>query len=328
MGTRSRNAQSLVRWTRNYVDMANLSGSNDTNMSRELTDATMDDEKRNVPLEVNLIIVVIINCLTCPFTILLNVSVISAVKKRPRLQSNTNILLACLAVTDALTGFLVQPTFIAWKILQLLGETNNGIIYSTHLIIILIVSFSSLLHLALVTCERLIAIKYTMHYLNIVTTQNIKVAVIAIWAFTICCVVLLSQRATIIIGELIMTFAMISCIVFIVTSYVILYRETVRHQKMIKTQQLPQEEVERFAKESKALKTTVYVVGAVMLCCLPMAFVFLTYAADLTIVYPRSWMRTFIMLNSLLNPLIYCWRQKEMRQFVFRISPAAVAPVN
>ena len=40
---------------------------------------------------------------------------------------------------------------------------------------------------------------------------------------------------------------------------------------MIKTQQLPQEEVERFAKESKALKTTVFAVCAVVLCLLPAA---------------------------------------------------------
>ena len=306
--------------------MANLSASNVTNISREFTDATMDGEKRNVPLEVNVVIVVIINCLTCPFTILLNVLVIAAVKKRPRLQSNTNILFACLAVTDALTGFLVQPSFITWEILHLLGKTNFDIIYSAHIKIIIIVSFSSLLHLSLVTCERLIAIKYTMHYLNIVTTQNIKAAVIALWAFTICC--MLSRSAGVKISQLIMTLAVTSCIVFIVTSYVILYRETVRHQKMIKSQQLPQEEVERFAKESKALKTTAYVLGAVMLCFLPMTFIFLNSAAGLNVAYPRPWMRTFVMLNSLFNPLIYCWRQKEMKQFVFRIFPVAVAPEN
>ena len=308
--------------------MANLSGSNDTNMSRGFADATMDDEKRNVPLEANLVIVVIINCLTCPFTILLNVLVITTVKKRPRLQSNTNILLACLAVTDALTGFLVQPTFIAWKILDLFGAKNTGIVHFLHRAIILIVSVSSLLHLMLVTCERLTAIKYTMHYPYIITTQKIKVAVITLWVVTLCCAALRSQKVTRKIGELMIVLVLISCIVFIAASYVILYRETARHQKMIKTQQLPQEEVERFAKESKALKTTVYIVGAVMLCFLPMAFIFLTFVAGVYVAYPAPWIRTFIMLNSLLNPLIYCWRQKEMRQFVFRISTVAVAPAN
>ena len=144
--------------------MAKLSASNVTNISREFTDATMDDEKRNVMLEVNLVIVVILNCLTCPFTILLNALVITAVKKRPRLQTYSNILLACLAVTDALTDFLAQPPFIVGKILQLLGKTNTGIIFALNRAVIIMVYFSSLLHLTLVTCERFIAIKYTMHY--------------------------------------------------------------------------------------------------------------------------------------------------------------------
>ena len=60
-------------------------------------------------------------------------------------------------------------------------------------------------------------------------------------------------------------------VVFIVVAYIILYLETLRHRKKIRTQQLPQQEIERFVKENKALKTTVLVVGAVMLCFLPMA---------------------------------------------------------
>ena len=94
--------------------------------------------------------------------------------------------------------------------------------------------------------------------------------------------------------------------------------------QMIKTQQLPQEEVERFTKESKALTTAVSVVGAVVLCFLPLALTVLSYAFELNLGLTNSfvapWIRTFGMLNStvnsLLNSLIYCWRQKGMRRFV------------
>ena len=112
-------------------------------------------------------------------------------------------------------------------------------------------------------------------------------------------------------------------------SYVILYRETLCQCKKIKSQQLPQEVVERFAQENEALKTTVYVVGAVVLCLLPAAFfllwvVLLPPGAEptkLKFFYAfKPWIRTFGRLNLLLNPLIYCWRQQEMRKFVFEIS--------
>lgn len=116
-------------------------------------------------------------------------------------------------------------------------------------------------------------------------------------------------------------------ILFIVSAYVILYRETRRHEQKIKTQQLPQEEVERFVKESKALKTTVFVVSAVTLSFLPMSLTLLLSVTNLKNGVDKEFyfvllplIRTCVMLNSLLNLLIYCLRQKEMRKFVLRVS--------
>lgn len=62
---------------------------------------------------------------------------------------------------------------------------------------------------------------------------------------------------------------LVSCIVFVTSAYVLLYRETLRHRRRIKTHQLPQGEVERFTKENKALKTTVFVISVVVVCFLP-----------------------------------------------------------
>ena len=199
------------------------------------------------------------------------------------------------------------------------------------------VTLSSALHLMLVTCERLVAIKYTFVYPYLVTALNLKVAVTVIWVLALCCTVLrwpsVNQLFNDGMGEKIANAAIVvvifSCIVFTVMSYAILYKETTHQQNRIKTQQLLQEEVERFLKEKKALKTTVYVIGAVLLCFSPGAV--LTVLSDinkLNIAYSSPWIITIVMLNSLLNPLVYCWRQKEMRQFVFQLSTAAVANVS
>lgn len=73
-----------------------------------------------------------------------------------------------------------------------------------------------------------------------------------------------------IFANLVTPVVLFSCTVFVVFSYAILYRETRHHEKKIKAQQPPQEKVERFARESKVLKTTVYVIGAVVICFVPM----------------------------------------------------------
>ena len=290
----------------------------------------MEDESKNAPVDVSLIVNIILISITCPFTVLLNALVIMAVKRRPRLQSNANILLACLAATDALTGLIVQPSFLTELVLTLLGKVNLASTNRSYAVFFLdIMSVCSCLQLMLVTCERLLAIKFTMHYLNVVKTQNIKVAIMLCWIFSFLPEVL-NQMATKTIYFSFISLVLILCVLFIATAYVVLYQETRRHQKMINSQQLPQEEVEQFLKESKALKTTVYVVGAVGLCLLPTAFLLLLIALDVHVpsISVQSWMKTCVMLNSLLNPLIYCWRQKEMRKFVFRFVAQAVHPSN
>ena len=272
--------------------------------------------------------------------------VILAVKSRPRLQSKPNILLACLAVTDALNGLVAQPAFISATTLKLFHITSYSRVVSVRYqnISSRVLYVCSALHLMLVTWERLVAIKFTMRYPYVVTNRNIKVAVIAFWILCLC-----SEQAALITDQTIFTnsftgLVLTSCVLFILVSYVILYRETRRHENKIKAGQLPQEEKERFLRDRKALKTTVYVVGAVLLCLTPAA-AWLLVSSFLRVLAEELWaqmtydqlrktigptVRTFVYLNSLINPLIYCWRQKEMRKYVFNkfCKSQDVHPVN
>ena len=109
----------LLQQSAFFFDMANITGTNTT-----LEDETQVNLLR--PEQVNYILTIIINSITCPFTVLLNVMVIMAVKRRPRLQTNANILLACLAATDAFTGLTLQPSFILLGTFHLIGVTILG----------------------------------------------------------------------------------------------------------------------------------------------------------------------------------------------------------
>ena len=306
----------------------NFSGSNFTNDTNSFSNISMEGVTPNDPREVHHIITIIINIITSPLTVLLNVLVIMAVIRRPRLQSYPNILLACLAATDVLTGLIVQPSFILCRTFQFFSMNEpEMILCDLHYSFIHALSLCSCLHLMLITGERLIAIKFTLRYPHLVTTRSIKVAVIAVWIVSLICGVTRDME-----NKTMMAFSIfiyIFCVIFIVFSYLILYHEILRHQKMIKNQQLPQDEVERFAKENKALKTTVIVVGAVVLCFVPVVFALILGASGLATSALVSWVGTSVMQNSLLNPLIYCGRQEEMRKFAFRFNKQAhVLPTN
>ena len=170
--------------------MVSRTGSTTTNMTmiRKFSNATTKNEIEAVANGVtNHVITVIINSgITCPFTVPLNVLVIMAVKRRPRLQNNANILLACLAATDALTGLTSQPSFVLWTTFRLFGVSKLVrpalVFYS---VFIRVLSVCSCLHLKLVTCESLIAIKFTMHYHNVLTEQKFKAAITSCWIFSV-----------------------------------------------------------------------------------------------------------------------------------------------
>ena len=71
---------------------------------------------------------IIILAVTCPFTVVLNVLTMIAVKIKARLQSIFNIALACLAATDAMIGVLVQPVYIYFLITTLNEPTSDACI--------------------------------------------------------------------------------------------------------------------------------------------------------------------------------------------------------
>ena len=323
-----------------YVENS-TSGSNSTFM---FSNNTLDEpaSRLSTQAQISLIINIIINIITCPFTVLLNALVIIAVKTRPTLQSYANILLACLAATDAVSGVLAQPSFILYMMLLLFGtaadQSTKLEVHLSHNSALRVVLVCSSLHLILVTYERVIAIKLTMYYPIFVTAQKLKVAVIAFWIFSISSELVKHATEDPLFSNVTTALALIFCVVFVSISYLLLYKETLRLRRKMKTEQIPQEEMERIAKENKALKTTVLVVGAVLLCFIPLLmhllFVLLwsgnvVYQASLyNVLTPVS--RTFSMFNSFLNPLIYCLRQREMRKFVLRFPKAiqVVQPVE
>ena len=297
--------------------MTNMSEINLSQFSRNVSDEGL---RLHLTEQVTLIIQIMITMTACPFTILLNILVILAVKKTPRLQSKPYILLAYLAATDAFIGLTVQQSSILVELFRLIDMNSlaKNIRHYFHNGASLAGITNSLLHLTLVTFERLVAIKFTIHYPLLITGKNIKVSVATFWIIAFCAWALKYVTPYVIlftIGPLVP-----GCIIFIAISYVILYRETLRHKKRIKTEQIAQQEVQTFLKENKALKTTVYVVGSLVLCFIPLSFMLLSMGVDclsfVTSIYFVSFYRVLIMLNSLLNPLIYFWRDKEMRKLV------------
>ena len=130
-----------------------------------------------------LVFLIVVSIITCPFTILFNVLVIIAVKTKPRLKTNSNIVLACLAVTDGLMGVIVQPMLIAARISTLQGDTSKEycILDQLRRNISRLFGGASMLHLVLMNVERYFAIKHSLTYTTMVTKARILASSVVTW---------------------------------------------------------------------------------------------------------------------------------------------------
>ena len=134
-----------------------------------------------------LVALIVIHATTCPFTILLNLLVMIAVKTKARLQSMSNMALACLALTDVMVGLVVQPLFIAqiWNIIQ--GETTASAcsIQIALRFFFYFFRLSSIVHLSLISVDRYIAIMRPYIYIQTVTKPRVLIATALAWTLTL-----------------------------------------------------------------------------------------------------------------------------------------------
>ena len=281
----------------------------------------------------NGLVVCIINSIIVVPTILLNALVIFAVKTQNRLRTNSNILLACLATTDLLTGVVVQPISIVVQLKRVLAVGPFCPLEATQSIAGLALGCATLSHLVLISIDRYIAIKHPLRYEDIATTQRIKTGVFFAWTFTFLVTIhetvlaLTDSKTNIysiyanVSGILLITMLLIFICVIIV-SYGYIYSESRRQKKRLKTEQLPQEELKGIKKHGKAANTLALILGVLVVTYLP---VVITFLVDGVVPEPHvfsilwSWLITFVPLGSLLNPIIYCWRMKKLRRAFLQI---------
>ena len=318
--------------------MANTSSSNGFFKPAEcpyLEDVAWQDEFLVTEGTYNhLLAIISINSTSVLPTVLLNALVIFAVATRGQLRNKSTILLACLAGADLLTGLLGQPIRIAVEVQRLLKTgTLCGALERVSTLSLIWHILATLTHLVLITSDRYIAIKKPLRYREIVTTRRVTVAVISAWAFTIFVTIQESILAAVnsntniysiyltIPTITVTSFASIS-IIAIAGVYLYIFSET-RRQQRIETEHLSVEEITTIRKNNKATKVLGIVLITLIATYLPTIIsVIMYYSVNLegrVLNCMASWVATLLMLSSLCNPVIYCWRMKKFRDAFLEI---------
>ena len=267
------------------------------------------------------IVRIVVNALTCPLIILLNILVIVAVKTKRQLRTKSNIALACLATTDLVVGLVVQPLHIASSVLLFEGKTDAFCsLFNKSNVLTRKCIPASLYHLFLISLERYIAIKHPFTYENKATKGRIIIASGLAWAAAVLLQIeqllnadsQLSIRVALYLPPLLLFPA-------IIYFNVSVYKEVGRNEKQIAANQVSSEAKEKILKNKKALYTTTIVLLAMFLCYFPATICanIVNYFQDTMPTYNAYAALCLVtllpVLNSLFNPLIYAVRIRYFR---------------
>ena len=251
----------------------------------------------------------VVNVFLCITAVFGNSAILLTIWKTSSLHLMANILLASLAVSDLAVGLVVQPLFIA----DLLIRTAFG---SYVLILSNFLCIASLMTITAITADRLLALQLHLRYNAVMTPFRVTWVVFFIWVFTAIFPIAkvwipsLSDKAlcTIIISILVGNFFV----------YLKIYLIVRRHQRQIQHQQQEANNENIFSVNifKKSAINTFFVYILLLCCYTPYSFVAvkMVLSSEVAIISPSVYLSviTLVYLNSSLNPLLYCWRDREI----------------
>ena len=247
-----------------------------------------------------------------------NILILIALRKVTSLHPPTKLLFQCLAITDLGVGLTSQPLFA--NMLLNGFRTVEVIIVSNAILSIIFCGVSMLISTAL-SVDRLLALLLGLRYRHVVTLKRVRIAVACCWltAFVSALVIFLF------IGKTVTKIVMSSIILFVITISLFCYTKIVL--KLRQHQTSVQENVHQGManaggvpinlEQYKRTVVSIALVQIALIACYSPSLIFLILVqldGFRNNVFVTS--TTFLYLNSSLNPFLYCWRIKEVRQAV------------
>ena len=271
----------------------------------------------------------IANCVANAFlsftAIVLNVITIQALRKTPSLSRTLKTLLLNLSISDLGVGLLVQPLYVASLVMENEQNTNNIAFYvvrKAHIIQRQVFVSASFLSVFVLTVDRFLAIHLHLRYQELVTHKRVVAVVVSTWVFRAS--VTFRRQFYLTMGSL-PAIIVVVCIITTGLLYCKIYAAVRHHTNQIhvlQVQQVAQNgEMPNAARQRKMAVATFYVYVVYLVCYLPVACIVFAKTNGETVLLSRLeyFTLTLAYLNSSLNPLIYCWKMRHIRQTVMVI---------
>ena len=276
-------------------------------------------------------IVITVNCvLNVPLmlvSIIGNSLILLAVLKTPWLRRSTSLNLLCsLAVSDLLVGLLVQPLYIADE-LQTLVNAEDLLLHHLSGMLGFFLCGVSLNTMTVASLDRMLALLYHMRYANLVSESRIKYIIAFVWLGTLILTSALYFWNKFVF-HLISAFCISICLVVCTISYIRIYFIARRHQAQIRIvhQAVRENSDIKFRKHitrtiKSAVNTFIFYIFLI-LCYVPQVVLLIVFGMMSVKYWRAEWTfaSTVIHMNSSVNPILYCWRLRELRKAVINVA--------
>ena len=287
---------------------------------------------------------VCINSFLALATLFGNCIVIRAILKFPNLRTASNSILVSLALVD----LLMVAVFILQVVESVLEKSRRQLCIGKS-----ILSFSLnaniILHLALISVERVIAVKFALRYHTIVTIRRALFASIGVWMLAISLTIIfphalkadgrqtfrefLGGLTTCLFREkgkdflqnsnsviVYLTF-LVAALLFlpmstVVISYGYIFNVAYKQQRRVQDVHTLQSITLTMKLEMKAARTVAIVVGLCFISFVPLLLILCLHFLSESVKISKRQLHFAYMaasLNACWNPLIYCWRSQHFK---------------
>lgn len=252
-----------------------------------------------------------------------NTLILVALHNESSLHPPSKLLYRCLAVTDLLAGLISEPSLAVYY--TLLGKKDHSTNLCFYFATISAASFTalsavSLLTMTTISVDRLLALLLGLRYRHIVTLRRVRALLTLSWIVSLGFAVLLIWEFSFAkIGNytliLICIFGSLFCYLKILFTLRQNQTQAQQGQGEPNSGGIPF----NIARYRKTVATAIWVEVTLIACYLPYSIVIAIITIQgsspfLDVIWEST--ASIVCLNSSLNPILYCWKIKEVKQEV------------
>lgn len=272
----------------------------------------------------------IVTLLFSPITIAANGLILTAIWKNPSLRSPSYVLLAGLALTDLFTGLIVEPFFAARRISDevvnrkknfIAGIISDGFAYFSTALTVFVMTLMAVEKWLYMSRRSLLTVRRVSAIYSTYSLVSIAPIVGSMY---------LRLHGTKVLSLLAVSFFSLGafCVGLTAFAYFKVFQIIRRHQNQVQTLQNTID----MKKYRKSFLTIVYIFLVFALSYSPYLCIIVIFPAIRNC--GESYFATMnfciivVFLSSLLNPLLYYWRIKEIQDGVKRIVRKVLCKLN